>query len=306
MTSPCIDAVVVAYRSADLLPGCLAALRAESLIGTITVVDHGDDHSDLLARDNGADLVISDPSNPGFGAGQNIGAGSGELPFILLCNPDARILPGVVQQGLELLTDMNTMAAVQGVIADPDSGAIDRSAGDELGPLHLWSRALGLKRLARFSVARRLAHMAGVGDAVDRVPTEIKEVETLAATAPLIRRSAFESIGGFDDSYFLYGEDLDLCRRLRAGGWHLMTLPSPWAQHREGASSSTTATRERVWWGGTIRFAAQWWSPRRWRASLTASAVAAIRFGHGRPGVTRANWRLMVTEPRRARSAKPR
>jgi len=306
MTSPRVDAVVVTYRSADQLPGCMAALRAESLIGTITVVDHGDDCSDLLARDSGADLVISDPSNPGFGAGQNLGAGSGELPFILLCNPDARILPGVIQQGLAVLDQRNPIAAVQGVIADPDSGAVDRSAGDELGPLHLWSRALGLKRLARYPVARRLARVAGMGDTIDRVPAEITEVETLAATAPLIRRSAFESVGGFDDSYFLYGEDLDLCRRLRADGWRLVTLPSPWAQHREGASSSTTTARERAWWGGTIRFAAQWWTPSRWRAALAASAVAAVRFGQGRPGVTKANWRSMVTEPRRTRSAAKR
>jgi len=303
VSEACVDAVVVAYRSAELLPDCLASLRAEPSIGTITVVDHGDDKSDRLARDLGADLVISDPSNPGFGAGQNLGVGAGELPYILLCNPDARILPGVIQQGLEVLSGEEHVAAVQGVIADPDSGAIDRSAGDEIGPRHLWSRALGLKPLTRFSMARRLARLAGMGDAIDRVPDTTKDVETLAATAPLLRRSAFESIDGFDDSYFLYGEDLDLCRRLRSRGWRLIALPSPWAQHREGASSSTTTARERVWWGGTIRFAELWWSPARRRSALVASAVAALRFGHGRPGVTKANWRSMVTEPRQARRA---
>jgi len=306
VTEPCVDAVVVAYRSADLLPDCLASLRAEPAVGTITVVDHGDDESDRLARDLGADLVISDPSNPGFGAGQNLGVSTGELPYILLCNPDARILPGVIQQGLEVLSGGEHAAAVQGVIADPDSGAVDRSAGDEIGPLHLWSRALGLKRLTRFSMARRLARLAGMGDAIDRVPDDARDVETLAATAPLIQRSAFESVNGFDDSYFLYGEDLDLCRRLRSRGWQLIALPSPWAQHREGASSSTTTARERVWWGGTIRFAALWWGPaRRWSA-LAASAVAAVRFGHGHPSVTGENWRSMVTEPRQSRHASRR
>jgi len=301
VSEPCVDAVVVAYRSGDLLPACLNALKAEPLVGTITVVDHGDDHSDHLARDLGADLVITDPSNPGFGAGQNLGVGAGDLPFILLCNPDAKILPGVIDKGVAVLDRKPGVAAVQGVISDPESGAIDRSAGDELGPIHLWARALGLKRLSSVPVFSGLARAAGLGDTIDRVPAAQVGVETLAATAPLIRRSAFESVGGFDESYFLYGEDLDLCRRLRNRRWDLLAIPTPWADHREGASSSTAVARERVWWGGTLRFAGQWWSGRRWLSAQAAGTVAAIRFGRGRPGVTRENLRVMVAVPRRMR-----
>jgi len=304
VTEARVDAVVVAYRSAALLPGCLDALRADPAVGTITVVDHGDDHSDQLASDLGADLVISDSSNPGFGAGQNLGVAAGDLPFILLCNPDAKILPGVLDEGMAVLDDDPGVGAVQGVIADPESGSVDRSAGNELGPAHLWARALGLKRLASTPIASTLVRAAGFGDTIDRVPLDRASVETLAATAPLIRRSAFESVGGFDESYFLYGEDLDLCRRLRSDRWDLLALPTRWADHREGASSTTTASRERAWWGGTLRFAAQWWSAPRWWQAQAAAAVAAIRFGRGRVAATRENWRVMVLAPRRVRRAR--
>ncbi len=301
MTGARVDAVVVAYRSADLLPGCLAALRSDPDIDTITVIDHGDDRCGLVAMDLGADRVLADPSNPGFGAGQNRGVGPGGNPYVLLCNPDARIHADAVARGLSALDADPGLAAVQGVISDPDTGSVDRSAGDELGPIHLWGRALGLRRVATWGPITRLLRHTPIADSVHRIPGHATEVESLAATAPLIRRRAFEEVGGFDTSYFLYGEDLDLCRRLRDAGWRLLALPGRWADHHEGASSPDTASRERVWWGGTMRFAAQWWGRPGWFAAVVAAAVAAVRHGHGSPATTRVNWRSMVSEPVAAR-----
>ncbi len=297
MTGSRVDAVVVTYRSAELLPECLAALRCDPNIDTITVIDHGDDHCDLTAVELGADRVVLDPSNPGFGAGQNRGVGLGGNPYLLLCNPDARIRPDAVSRGVAVLDTDPGLAAVQGVISNPGTGLIDRSAGSELGPIHLWGRALALRRVATWGPITRLLRYTPIADSVHRVPDHAIEVEALAATAPLIRRRAFESVGGFDTSYFLYGEDLDLCRRLRGAGWRLLALPDQWADHREGASSPEADSRERVWWGGTMSFAARWWSRPAWFAALMAAAVAAVRHGHGNRAATRANWEGMITRP---------
>ena len=105
--------------------------------------------------------------------------------------------------------------------------------------------------------------MPSLRDHVERVPSAAEDVETLAAVSILVRRDAFDAIGGFDERYFLYGEDLDLCRRLRGAGWRLVSLPVAWASHHSGASASGWWDRELRWWEGTMQFAAHWWATER-------------------------------------------
>ena len=91
--------------------------------------------------------------------------------------------------------------------------------------------------------------------------------------AVLARRDALDALGGFDaEHYFLYGEDMDLCLRLRRAGWKLVALPDRWAAHISGASSASTRTREVEWWRGTMAYARRWW-PRRWRLEAEGAAL---------------------------------
>ncbi len=300
-TTTCVDAVVVAYRSASDLPACLASLRSRPEVGRIVVVDHGDDDSASVARDHGADVVVSDPTNPGFGAGQNRGVASTSAPYVLLCNPDARLHPGALSAGIAVLDADPGLAAVQGVVSRAGGRGVDRSAGRELGPAHLYGRALGLGALLGRPLVGRLLGGTALADTAHRIPDRPTEVESLAATAVLVRRRAFEAVGGFDTRHFLYGEDLDLCRRLRDRGWRLRTLPVAWAEHAEGSSSSSTRERETAWWGGTLTFAARWWSPPRWWAALGAAGIAAARLAAGDPRRLIAHWRAMTAGARRRR-----
>ena len=167
--------------------------------------------------------VVQDPSNPGFSAWRRISAVLlGAAPFILLINPDAIIEPSAISVGLEILTNEPLCAAVQGVIVDRSTGEPERSSGRLLNPLHLWGRSLGLRRLLKFELVRRTTRrIPAVADHVDRSPSAVTEVESLSATAALVRRAAFEAVGGFDERFFLYAEDMDLSRRLRRVGWTL-------------------------------------------------------------------------------------
>ncbi len=296
-----LDVVIVAFGSRDCIAACVASARRLPDVGEVVVVDHGDDGTAERARAAGA-RVVCDPANPGFGAGQNRGVAATSAPFVLLLNPDAQADGAGVESGVQWLRSDPRIGAVQGVITNRTTGLPERSQGRELGPVHLLGRALGLRRLLRFAPVRAVSHRIGLfADHVERVPVVPVPVESLAATALLVRREAFTAVGGFDESYFLYGEDLDLCHRMRADSWTLLALPERSAWHTNGGSASSSAERELTWWRGTMRFSALWWSGAAWSIALTASALQWCRLSAREPRVARRAWRALVSEPVRDR-----
>ena len=296
-----VDVVVVTYNSRDVLAGCLAAARRIPGLGDIVVVDHGDDGSARIAEVTGARAVTA-ARNGGFGAGQNRGLRETTSPFVLVLNPDALVAPDAVARGVAFLEAATDVAAVQGVIVNRSTGRPERSQGIEVGPVHLAGRALGARRVAAVPplawMARRLTVLS---DHVDRVPHTPRTVESLAATALLVRRSAIAPLGGFDESYFLYGEDLDLCRRLRLSGWRLVALPDEWAVHQSGASSASEWDRELHWWQGTKQFAARWWSAPAWWTGVAAAMLRWAGLVTRRPRGARPAWRALVGAARAQR-----
>lgn len=297
-----IDAVVVAFNSRDHIDACLERLEHLPDLASITVIDNGSDGTGRLAARRGANVVLR-PDNPGFGTAQNAGVQTGSAPFLLLVNPDATTEPEAVTAGLRVLEGRADVAAVQGVIRG-SAGEVERSSGLLLRSTHLVGRALGLRRLTRSRFSAKLASRTAIGkDHVLRAPTEPTEVEWLAATAPLVRRSAFESVGGFDERFFLYAEDDDLCRRLVAQGWALIALPDEWARHASGASSASYWTREVSYWEGSMTLASLWFPPAAWAASYAAAvarslAIAAARPRLARPTATRVLLRPMASRHR--------
>jgi len=300
-----IDVVAVAYGSAEAIGRCIDATTTIPERGRVVVVDHGDDGSADIAAGRGAE-VVRDPTNPGFGAGQNRGVGATSAEYVLLLNPDALVDGAAVGRGAALLRAQTDVAMVQGVIVGSTSGEAERSRGDELGPLHLWGRALRLRRLLRVGIVRAVARrVPALADHVDREPAEVEDVEWLAATVVLVRRAAFDAVGGFDASrYFLYGEDLDLCRRLRAAGWRLVAVPERWATHVSGGSSASSWLRETEWWRGTMAFAARWWRGGPFAAAVLAAVARWVPLAVRSPSRAGAAWRALVGDAVRARRSR--
>lgn len=294
-----VDTVIVAYGNEDVIVSAVASAKA--LGGDVVVVDHGDGAAATLAARTGA-ITIVDPANPGFGAGQNRGVKETSAPYVLLCNPDAEIDPPAIVRGAEYLDVHPGVAAVQGVIVNRSTAQPERSSGVALRPVHLVGRALGARRLLALPAVRAVARRSpALRDHAERAPAGPTEVESLAATVVLVRRSAFEDVGGFDTSYFLYGEDLDLCRRLRRAGWALVALPERWAVHESGGSADSTVSRELHWWRGTMQYAARWWTLGEWAVALLAASVRALRLSVSSPADAASAWSALVVAPFRAR-----
>ena len=298
-----IDTVIVAFASEAVIAG--AVRSAQALGGRVVVIDHGGGESARRAAALGA-ITIHDPSNPGFGSGQNRGVAATSSEFVLLCNPDAEVDADAVFAGRRYLQSHPSVAAVQGVVVNQATMQPERSQGLAIRPMHLLGRALGARRLLSLGVVRGLAARTTLlRDHAQRTPPGPAAVESLAATALLIRRAAFEAVGGFDASYFLYGEDLDLCRRLRQAGWQLVALPQVWATHESGGSASSGFLRELNWWAGTMRYAGRWFNSGEWIAATASATVMATRLSLRWPSRSRLTWVSLVVTPvttRRTRS----
>lgn len=294
-----VDVVIVAYGNENEIDRAVSgALR---LGGSVVVMDHGDGQCAKRARAMGAS-DFHDPSNPGFGAGQNRGFAETESELVLLCNPDARIVPLAVMEGARYLRSHPGVAAVQGAIESRSTGRPERSQGVSPGAVHLVGRAVGARHLLRFRSVRRLASRSTtLADHAERVPAGPVAVDNLAATTLLVRRSAFEAVGGFDPSYFLYGEDLDLCRRLREAGWELVALPRTWAVHGSGDSSPSTWDRELRWWEGTMAYAAGWWGRPAFVVAWLAAATTWVHLSATRPRSAGFAARALLLAPLRRR-----
>ena len=295
-----LDLVIVAFNSKAALLRSMPAARQIAGVGRIVVVDNGTDGSGVYAAGLGAEVVHLD--NPGFGSAQNAGVALCSAPYVLLLNPDAEPVVSGISAGLSYLDGEPDVGATQGVIVNRATDRPERSQGAELGPVHLVGRALALRHLLGLTVVRRAAtHTRLLRDHAQRIPAEPTDVESLAATAVLVRTSAFREVGGFDERFFLYGEDLDLSRRMRLAGWRLVALPDRWAMHTSGESSANWFDRELRWWEGTMQFAALWWGSASWGLGATAAFVQFLRLGLRAPSRIGEAWNAVVAGPKRHR-----
>jgi GT2 family glycosyltransferase len=213
-----LDIVIVTYRSAAHLPACLAALPDDATV--VVVENDSGDESPELAEAAGA-KVVRNSTNRGFAAAANRGAqmGSGEL--VLFCNPDAVIEPDQLAMLVAALEHEPALAAVGPRLVSP-SGVEQRPWWPFPSPLGTWAEAFGLHRVWRRAAGN-------------------DEQGFIVGACLLARRAAFDEIGGFDERFWLYGEEVDLCRRMWDAGWRLRLVPEATAVHIGGASGETVS-----------------------------------------------------------------
>lgn len=174
--------------------------------------------------------VIESQSNVGFGAGVNLAAAATSGEYLLVLNPDTLVRPGAVRILLDALHS-NPRAAV----AAPR--LVDRK-----GRRHASARRFPTATAAMFRgtplgwlFPRNRWAARYLMEDVDLSRTS--EVDWVSGSAMLVRRDAFASVGGFDEGFFMYCEDVDLCKRLRSHGWSTLYVPEAVIEHRVGASS---------------------------------------------------------------------
>lgn len=229
-----LASIVVAYRSAAEIPGCLDSIRADLGPGCqIIVVDNASpDESRSIAAGHpaGPEVVVSD-RNLGFGGGCNLGVMQANADAVFLVNPDARLRPGTSSRLMEALAADPTLGVVAPQVIDPTGESRAASAGAEPSLRSTIGHFLALGRVPGVRQFFRPVYLAD-----GRWKTS---PDWVSGAAMLVRKSAYDEIGGFDERIFMYMEDVDLCRRLREKGWAIGYEPDAVVEHVMGHSQST-------------------------------------------------------------------
>jgi N-acetylglucosaminyl-diphospho-decaprenol L-rhamnosyltransferase len=225
-----LDVGIVAYRCRPMVEACLASLRAHSPSRPmqVWVVDNDsrDGTVEAARRIPGVE-VIALGKNAGFAAATNLAIERGNSPYFLALNPDTRIRPGVLDSLLQLMDDDATIG-ICGCRLERENGTFDHAA-----------------RRSFPTVVGALAHFTGVGrrrgapSALTqyRAPGARGPVDAVSGAFMLIRRRVLDEIGRFDEGYWLYMEDLDLCYRAARAGWITWYEPSVTVVHLKGGTS---------------------------------------------------------------------
>ena len=231
-----LSVIIVTYNSAPQLRPCLDSLRAQTLVGDFEVI-----LVDNASRDGTAAIVsaeypevhlIAGSANLGFGNANNLALTVAQGRYLVVLNPDAVLLPDTLERALVHMEGCADAGMGGGLLQDPQGGW---QPSARLFP-SLLNDGLTLSGLAnRYPDSR----FFGRFDRSWADPTTAAAVDWVPGAFAILRRSLVEQIGLFDPRFFLYYEEVDLCRRIHQAGFKVYYWPDLVITHIGGASSET-------------------------------------------------------------------
>ncbi len=238
--APRVQVVIVSFEARDCLVACLDSLaRHVRLPYEVTVVDNAssDRSVEAVRRIHPGACLLANTRNVGFAAACNQGWRDGKAPLVLFLNPDAEVTLGAVET-LVLKLELRPELAIAAPLTRNADGSVQVSTGPDLSP---WSE------LAQRRLVRRLARRdpAAAAEAERRHSRE-HEPAWVSGAALIARREVLQAVGGFDEGFFLYEEDADLCRRVRAAGGRILFTPAAEVRHQLGRSMARARRRARL------------------------------------------------------------
>lgn len=276
---PEVSILIVAYNSAGFISECISSVIEHTRPGSfeILLTDNGKDGTERLVRETFPDVrVIPSQGNIGFGRGNNLLAEHARGRYLLLVNPDTRLVDPAIDRLLDFAK--STPAGAWGGLTMYPDGSLDPGN-------FLTIPTLG-------SVVR---------EALGRGKSENRRVELENMQAPqpvpvlcggfmMISREAWDRLGGFEPSFLLYAEEIDLFTRLGAAGYKVWLTPTSKIVHDVGSGNPYSAARLRFLFTGQMHYARRHWrtpraqiagfaywlkAARRWFASAAAGLLSA-------------------------------
>jgi GT2 family glycosyltransferase len=229
--TPTVSAIIVNWNTADLLAGCLESLRAhvaDTDSMEVIVVDNGstDGSAEMVAREWPAVSLIRNAENVGYTRANNQAIRVSRGAYLLLINADALLTPGCLSEMLAVMSRDQRCGAVGPRLVYGD-GRWQRWTAGRAPSL---SAALG-----HYFLLERLFPLNGMF--LGRDIQQACMADWVSSACMLVRRAALDQVGLMDERFFVYMDDVDLCQRLRSGGWAVWYCPEAQAIHFMGQAT---------------------------------------------------------------------
>jgi GT2 family glycosyltransferase len=267
-----VAAVIVTYNSADVINSCMEALSKMGCEITPIVVDNASsDHTVERVRARSGVRLIANAENRGFAAAVNQGVReAGESEFILLLNPDVKLVTAVEQ--------LREAAQQYGLAA---GRLVDQAGRTQAGftlrrfptPAALVCELFGINRLWPSNPVNRRYRC------LDQDYEQPAMVEQPAGAFLMVRRDVWEKLGGFDEQFYpVWFEDVDLCRRAVSEGYQIAYCPTAIARHVGGHSVGKVPQGRRAiyWCVSLLRYGAKHFQPGAFRWTCVAVALSSV------------------------------
>ena len=299
-----LSIVIVSWNVRELLRRCLASLvrgAAPSPGGgfalpdgrtfEIIVVDNASaDGSAEMARQAYPRVEVVPSANRGFAAGNNLGIARSRGRYVMLLNPDTEVVGGALATLLDYM-DAHADVGVVGPRLLYGDGRPQSSRRRFPTPLTGFFESTLLQQW--FPHNRWLSHYY----VLDRPDDAESDVDWVVGAAMLVRRQAMEQAGPLDEGYFMYSEEMEWCRRIKAQGWRVVYLPAATVVHHEGRSSEQVVAARHIYFQTSkLRYYRQVHGP-AWAAALRAFLLAGYAYQWAMEG---AKWLVGHKRPLRA------
>ncbi len=282
--SAVLSIIIVSWNVRDLLQRAITSVyaswgRQPGL--EIVVVDNAshDDSVVMLRADFPEVIVIANTENRGFPAGNNQGLTAATGDFLLLLNPDTEIAADALPGMVEYLQSHPDVGLVGPQLRNPDGSVqSSRRRFPTLPVLFLestWLEKLAPRKLLRYYYAQ------------EQPDDLVQDVDWITGAAMLTRRETVAQVGGMDEGFFMYSEELDWCRRIKEAGWRVVYFPEARIVHHEGKSSEQVVAARHIYFQSSkVRYT------RKYHGNVAAECLRLWLLAQyvGQIGVEGAKW----------------
>lgn len=231
-----LSIIIVSYNVCELLDKCLKSISVASgeINHEVFVVDNNsiDNTAEFVAKNYPKVKLIANITNKGFSKANNQAIKLAKGQYILILNPDTELMPDTLVKMLKFIESKPDNVAVVTCKVELPNGQIDKDCRRSFPtPLTALAHFAGLSKIFKGTKLFDTYYMG-------HIPTEVEaEIDACVGAFILIRHSALKTVGSFDEDYFFYGEDLDLCYRMRQRGYKVVYTPITKIIHHKGVSS---------------------------------------------------------------------